>query len=94
MGVSSYPLRWRHPVKKSAAVAISALFALLASCSPAAPKHTTAWYQAHPADAQQRIHDCDRLGLSDRDADCLNAQQGATLAALHGKSAVPNPYAH
>jgi len=65
---------------------------LTVGCSPAQPTHTTAWYSQHPDAARARLEACDRAGFAERDAECLNAEKGAVLAAMHGQAAV-NPWA-
>lgn len=77
---------------RSLAIGGAFAFSVTVGCSPAQPTHTTAWYSEHPDAARARLEVCDRAGFADRDADCLNAQQGAVLAAIHGKSTV-NPWA-
>lgn len=62
-------------------------------CNPDTPQHTSEWYFQHPQAAKERVLACDALSLKDRDADCVNAENGSLAAALHGQSSLKNPYA-
>jgi hypothetical protein len=78
-------------MKRSLAAGGALAIGLTVSYNHSPPTRSTAWYQQNPSAAHLRLEVCDRLGILDRDADCLNAQQGATLAEFHGTSTV-NPW--
>ena len=63
-----------------------------AGCNPNTPQHTSEWYFQHPEAAKERLAVCDAQSLKDRDADCVNAQNGTLEYMAHGHSSMGNPY--
>ena len=62
----------------------------LAGCG-GAPEHSTSWYVQHRDAAMAQVDACDRMAISDRGAECVNAQAAVMQIALHGKPSVRNP---
>jgi hypothetical protein len=68
------------------ALALSAL--TLSACKDARPVHTSEYYSQHTREAQLRTDFCDRLGLGERDAECLNAMEGEMRAVFSAHGSV------
>jgi hypothetical protein len=70
------------------AVGVSALALGAQGCSPAV--HSVDWYNAHPAERQARIAECQRITY--QDADCANASASLITAETSGIG-IANPFA-
>ncbi len=55
---------------------------ILAGCNDTRPVHTAYWYACHDKEREARTIECQKLSLADRDADCVNADQGAVRAMM------------
>ncbi len=68
-------------------------FTVATGCNPNTAQHSSEYYFHHPKDAHARVEQCETLSLQDRDADCVNAQNGLAMATMHGTPSIKNPYA-
>jgi hypothetical protein len=68
-------------------ISVGALTVGLSACGPAV--HETQYYINNPQEMRARLAACERLGITQYDRDCVNAQQAAIIHSASGMGGDP-----